>query len=71
MSQLLITGGAGFIGSHTCLVLLNAGHDLLVLDNFSNSSPSAIAKGAELDDLETSAPHARLRIPARESATKN
>ena len=62
MSQLLITGGAGFIGSHTCLVLLNAGHDLLVLDNFSNSAPIAIDKVAELADLETSAPNERLRI---------
>ena len=38
MAQLLITGGAGFIGSHTCLVMLQAGHRLVVLDDFSNSS---------------------------------
>ena len=31
MSELLITGGAGFIGSHTCLVLLEAGHRLVML----------------------------------------
>ena len=36
-SRVLVTGGAGFIGSHTCLVLLEAGYDLLILDNFSNS----------------------------------
>jgi hypothetical protein len=42
LAQLLITGGAGFIGSHTCLVLLEAGHNLVVLDNFSNSSPEAL-----------------------------
>ncbi|MBM5810001.1 MAG: NAD-dependent epimerase/dehydratase family protein, partial [Cyanobacteria bacterium M_surface_9_m1_291] len=35
MAHLLITGGAGFIGSHTCLVLLQAGHSLVVLDNFT------------------------------------
>ena len=48
MAQLLITGGAGFIGSHTCLVLLEAGHSLVVLDNFANSSPDALRRVAEL-----------------------
>ena len=36
--KLLVTGGAGFIGSHTCVELLGAGHDVTVLDNLSNSS---------------------------------
>lgn len=40
----LITGGAGFIGSHTCVSLLTAGKDVVVLDNFSNSSPDVIEK---------------------------
>ena len=48
MAQLLITGGAGFIGSHTCLVLLEAGHQLLVLDDFSNSSAVSLIRVAEL-----------------------
>lgn len=48
MSHLLITGGAGFIGSHTCLVLLEAGHELVVLDDFSNSSPEALRRVREL-----------------------
>jgi len=48
MARLLITGGAGFIGSHTCVVLLEAGHDLVVLDSFSNSSPVALDRIAEL-----------------------
>ncbi len=48
MAQLLITGGAGFIGSHTCLVLLEAGHSLVVLDNFSNSAPEALRRVQEL-----------------------
>ena len=43
-SRLLITGGAGFIGSHTCLVLLDAGYELVVLDNFENSSPEALKR---------------------------
>ena len=48
MAQLLITGGAGFIGSHTCLVLLEAGHRLVVLDNFANSSPRSLRRVQEL-----------------------
>lgn len=35
--RILITGGAGYIGSHTCVDLLNDGHDIAILDNFSNS----------------------------------
>ena len=46
--RVLITGGAGFIGSHTCLVLLEQGHDLVVLDNFDNSSPEALRRVQEL-----------------------
>ena len=48
MAQLLITGGAGFIGSHTCVVLLEAGHSLVVLDNYSNGSPEALQRVASL-----------------------
>ena len=48
MTSLLITGGAGFIGSHTCLVLLEAGHRLVVLDNFHNSSPESLRRVQEL-----------------------
>jgi UDP-glucose 4-epimerase len=40
--KLLVTGGAGFIGSHTCAELLNAGHSVVVLDNLSNSSIKAL-----------------------------
>ena len=48
MASLLITGGAGFISSHTVLVLLEAGHELVVLDNFANSSPLALDRVMEL-----------------------
>ncbi|MCP9802006.1 UDP-glucose 4-epimerase GalE [Cyanobium sp. T1G-Tous] len=48
MAQLLITGGAGFIGSHSCLMLLEAGHNLVVLDNFDNSSPESLKRVLEL-----------------------
>ncbi len=40
--KILITGGAGYIGSHTCVELLNAGHEIIVIDNFSNSSTQVI-----------------------------
>ena len=51
MARLLVTGGAGFIGSHTCVVLLDAGHELVVLDDYSNSSPVALERVAELAGL--------------------
>ncbi len=41
--QLLITGGAGYIGSHMCVESLQAGYDVVVLDNLSNSSPKSLA----------------------------
>ena len=47
-SRILITGGAGFIGSHTCVVLLEQGHSLVVVDNFDNSSPEALRRVQEL-----------------------
>jgi UDP-glucose 4-epimerase len=40
----LVTGGAGYIGSHTCVELLLAGHEVVVLDNFSNSHPEALRR---------------------------
>lgn len=40
--SILVTGGAGYIGSHTCVELLNAGYDIVVVDNFINSKPQAI-----------------------------
>ena len=39
MSKILVTGGAGYIGTHTCVELLNKGEEFVVLNNFSNSSP--------------------------------
>jgi UDP-glucose 4-epimerase len=48
MLNILITGGAGFIGSHTSLVLLAAGHRLVILDNFHNSSPESLKRVQEL-----------------------
>ena len=39
---ILVTGGAGYIGSHTCVELQNAGYDVVVLDNLSNSSEKSL-----------------------------
>jgi len=39
--KILVTGGAGYIGSHTCVMLLEAGHDVVVADNLANSSRKA------------------------------
>ncbi len=44
MRKILITGGAGFIGSHTCLVLLNKGYELYVLDSNINSLPESLER---------------------------
>jgi UDP-glucose 4-epimerase len=48
MAEVLITGGAGFIGSHTCLMLLQAGHRLVVLDSFATSNPASLGRVLEL-----------------------
>jgi UDP-glucose 4-epimerase len=46
--SILVTGGAGYIGSHTCVELLNAGYDLVVVDNFSNSKMDSLNRVKEL-----------------------
>ncbi len=45
---ILLTGGAGYIGSHTALLLLNKGYDVVVLDNLDNASPEALRRVEEL-----------------------
>ena len=40
----LLTGGAGYIGSHTAVELCDAGYDVVIADNFSNSSPVAVSR---------------------------
>ena len=46
--RVLLTGGAGYIGSHTALCLLNAGHEVVALDNLYNASPEALRRVEEL-----------------------
>ncbi len=51
--KILVTGGAGYIGSHTTLLLLNAGYDVIVFDNFSNASAESIRRVEALTDKKT------------------
>jgi UDP-glucose 4-epimerase len=46
--SVLVTGGAGYIGSHTCVALLRSGRSVVVVDDFSNSSPTALERVREL-----------------------
>ena len=48
MKRILVTGGAGYIGSHTCVELLEAGYEVRVVDNLSNSSPEALRRVEEI-----------------------
>ena len=48
MSHILVTGGAGFIGSHTLVELLNNGHDVIVIDNLSNASKISLERVKEI-----------------------
>ena len=57
MARLLITGGAGFIGTHTCLTLLESDHKLVILDNFSNSSPIALERVKKLARISKQSNH--------------
>jgi len=46
--RILVTGGAGYIGSHTCVELLNAGHEVIVVDDLSNSSIESLKRVKEI-----------------------
>ena len=50
--KILVTGGAGYIGSHTTLELLKAGHEVVVVDNLCNSSPKSLKRVAKLAGKE-------------------
>ncbi|MFD6348024.1 UDP-glucose 4-epimerase GalE, partial [Streptomyces roseolus] len=53
----LVTGGAGFIGSHTCVELLRSGHEVVVLDDHSNSSPESLDRVAKIAGRPLTAVH--------------
>ena len=46
--KILLTGGAGFIATHTCVELMAAGHDVVVVDNYVNSQPEALRRVEEI-----------------------
>lgn len=48
MKKILLTGGAGFIGTHTAIELFNAGYDPIIVDNYSNSSPESIRRVSKI-----------------------
>lgn len=50
--KILVTGGAGYIGSHTCVALLEAGHSVIIADNLSNSKRESIEKIIDIANKE-------------------
>lgn len=50
--NILVTGGAGYIGSHTCVALLEAGHSVIIADNLSNSKSETVMKIMDIADKE-------------------
>ena len=66
--RVLVTGGAGYIGSHTLLELLTAGHDVCVVDNYSNGSAVALERVRQLTNRHCEAVQADVRDTERLSA---
>jgi len=59
--MILVTGGAGYIGSHTCVELVSAGYDLIVLDNLSNASVDSLRKVEMITKSEIKFVHGDIR----------
>ncbi len=62
--RIVVTGGAGYIGSHVCVELLQAGHGALVIDNFANSCPQALDRVKEIAGRGVNLVEADLADPA-------
>jgi UDP-glucose 4-epimerase len=63
--RVLVTGGAGYIGSHTCVSLVEAGHEPVVMDNLSNASPRVLDRLRELTGAEIPFVEADIRDAGR------
>lgn len=68
MSRLLVTGGAGFVGSHLAGSLLADGHEVDVIDDLSTGEARNVPSGAELIELDLGAPGAASKLPDRDYA---
>ena len=62
MKTILVTGGAGFIGSHTCILLLEAGYKIVIIDSFINSSRESLKKVSEICKLSKQEFFNRIKI---------
>src|SRR5699024_4446099 len=62
--RVLVTGGAGYIGSHTCVELLAAGWEVVVVDNFSNSNPEALRRVERITGRSVTLEQADIRDAA-------
>jgi UDP-glucose 4-epimerase len=70
--NVFITGGAGYIGSHTCVELIQAGHQVSVFDNFCNSQPEALARVEQITGMRPKLYQGDIRdAVALESALQN
>jgi UDP-glucose 4-epimerase len=63
--KVLVTGGAGYIGSHTCIELLAAGHDVVVVDDLSNASPAVFGRIERIAGRRVEFVHARVQDEAK------
>ena len=66
--KVLLAGGAGYIGSHTCVELIEAGHSVIIADNYSNSCPVAIERVEEITG--TKIPHYEADVCDPEAVEK-
>ena len=66
---ILVTGGAGYIGSHTCVELLDAGYDVVVLDNLSNSSEKPVDRDKALTGTEVKSYKEVIKMMSEENET--
>ena len=66
--RILLTGGAGYIGSHTAVELYNAGHEVVIVDNLANSKEEAIKRVEKITGKEV--PFVKADVRDREAMDK-